>query len=214
MEFIADHILWLLLAGWVVSVLIAGRALLAVWRWLRPASGHAARNGLKLVGALLLLAAGGVGLLFTSSGLVAMGPGILAQQRMIGSVAPNFAYTRVADGAAASLADHEGSVILVSQWATWCPPCLEEMPDLERLQQTYGERGLVILHVSDESRDVLAEYLARRPMSTEHGQADPLPWPDTGRPTTFLLDREGVLRQVVLGIRSYDQFEALVVPLL
>ncbi len=41
-----------------------------------------------------------------------------------------------------------------------------------------------------------------------------LPWPDTGRPTTFLLDREGVVRKVVLGDRSYEQFEAMVTPLL
>jgi hypothetical protein len=79
------------------------------------------------------------------------------------------------------------------------------MPDLERLQKTYGERGLVIVHISDESMETLAGYLAERPMSTEHGHADPLPWLDTGRPTTFLLDHEGVVREVVLGDRSYER---------
>jgi len=214
MAWIADHILWLLLAGWLLSLLVVGRALLAIWRWIRTKPGPAARSRFKLVGVGLLLAAGGLGLVFTSSGLVALGPGILAQRRMLGDPAPDFVYTRMADGVATSLADHQGSVILVNQWATWCPPCLEEMPDLERLQKTYGESGLVIVHISDESMETLAGYLAERPMSTEHGQADPLPWPDTGRPTTFLLDREGVVREVVLGERSYEQFEAMVTPLL
>ena len=162
MAWIADHILWLLSAGWVLSLVVVGRALLAIWRWIRPKPGPSSRSRFKLAGAALMLAAGALGLVFTSSGLVAIGPGILAQQRMLGDTAPDFVYTRV----------------------------------------------------SDESMETLAGYLAERPMSTEHGQADPLPWPDTGRPTTFLLDREGIVRDVVLGDRSYEQFEALVTPLL
>jgi thiol-disulfide isomerase/thioredoxin len=214
MDWIADNILWLLLGGWVLSLLLVGRALLVLWRWLRPKLDPASRSWLKLIGSLLMLAVGGLVLLVTSSGLVAMGPGLLAQRRMLGDTAPDLVYTRVADGAAASLADHEGSVILVNQWATWCPPCRQEMPDLDRLQKSYGERGLVIVHISDESTETLASYLAEHPMSTEHGQAAPLPWPDTGRPTTFLLDREGVVREVVLGSRSYEHFEAMVTPYL
>jgi thiol-disulfide isomerase/thioredoxin len=214
MEWIADHILWLLVGGWVLSLLLVGRALLAIWRWLRPKLGPSSRSHLKLIGALLMLAAGGLVLFVTSSGLLALGPGLIAQHRMLGDAAPELAYTRVADGAAASLADHEGSVVLVNHWATWCPPCRQEMPDLDRLQLTYGERGLVIVHISDESKETLAGYLAEHPMGTEHGQADPLPWPDTGRPTTFLVDREGMVREVVLGNRSYGQLEEMVEPYL
>ncbi|MCP4901187.1 MAG: hypothetical protein GY906_29810, partial [bacterium] len=85
---------------------------------------------------------------------------------------------------------------------------------LDRLQKSYGEQGLVILHISDESTETLSKYLAEHPMSTVHGQAAPLPWLDTGRPTTYLLDREGVVRKVVLGSRSYEYFEAMITPYL
>ncbi len=105
MAWIADHILWLLSAGWVLSLLVVGRALLAIWRWIRPKPGPSSLSRFKLAGAALMLAAGGLGLVFTSSGLVAIGPGILAQRRMLGDTAPDFVYTRMADGVAASLTD-------------------------------------------------------------------------------------------------------------
>lgn len=213
MEWITDYLLWLLGFGWVLALLLAGRALLGIWRWWRPLP-DSSRSWLKLIGALIMLAVGGLILLVTSSGLMVMGPGLIAQHRMIGNTAPDLAYTRLADGVAASLADHQGSVILVNLWATWCPPCRQEMPDLDRLQKSYGERGLVIINISDETTDTLTSYLAEHPMSTEHGQAVPLPWPNAGRPTTFLMDREGVVRNVVLGSRSYEQFEAMIIPYL
>lgn len=214
MDWIADHILWLLVAGWGLSLFLVGRALRALWRRFRPRPGSPPRSRLELIRAVLMLAIGGLGLFAASSGLRAMGPGLLAQRQMLGNAAPVLVYARVADGVAASLANHQGSVILVNQWATWCPPCREEMPDLDRLQKTYGERGLVVLHISDESTGILTSYLAEHPMSTEHGQAAPMPWSDTGRPTTFLLDRQGVVRGVVLGGRSYEHFEAMITPYL
>lgn len=211
---IADHILWLLLVGGVLSLLVVGKAAFAIRRWFRSRRDGPSGSPFRLAGAALVLVTGGLGLLFTGSGLVVMGPDILAHKRMLGDRAPEFVYTRVADGVAASLADHEGSVVLVNQWATWCPPCVKEMSDLDRLQEAYRARGLVVVHISDESMETLARYLAARPMSTEHGRAEPLPWPDAGRPTTFLVDREGVVRKVALGGRSYEQFEAMVTPLL
>ena len=60
MAWIADHILWLLLGGWVLSLLVGGRALLAIWRWIRPKPGPSSRSRFKLAGAALVdLAIGG-----------------------------------------------------------------------------------------------------------------------------------------------------------
>ena len=94
MVWIADHILWLLLAGWVLSFWVVGRAVFAIWRWIRPEPGPLTRSRFKLAGAGLMLAVGGLGLVFTSSGLGAIGPGILEQRRMLGETAPDFVYTR------------------------------------------------------------------------------------------------------------------------
>ena len=54
---------------------------------------------------------------------------------------------------ARSLADDRGKVIVLNLWATWCPPCREEMPTLERLQERYGKEGVVVIAVSDESTE-------------------------------------------------------------
>ena len=81
------------------------------------------------------------------------------------------------------------------------------MADLDRLQDTYANDGLVVLHLSDEDRETLLTWLETQPSSTLHAYAQPIPLPESGRPTTYVVDREGVLQRVLLGQRSYEQFE-------
>lgn len=109
-----------------------------------------------------------------------------------------------------TLADYEGKVVLLNIWATWCPPCIKEMPELERLQRVHADAGLVVLHLSDEDRGTLLAWLEKRSEPAVHAYARPLPWPEPGRPTTFVVDRQGVVRRVLLGARSYEQFEAAI----
>ena len=112
------------------------------------------------------------------------------------------------------LSDLKGKVVMVNLWATWCPPCRHEMPDLDRLQQDYGDRGFQVVHLSDEDEHTLLKYLEANPMSTRHGRVDRFNWPDGGRPTTYLIDREGVVRDAILGARTYDHFVEMITPLL
>ncbi len=140
-----------------------------------------------------------------------MGPGLIRQHRLIGRPAPELRFNRVSDGAQATLAEHRGKVVLVNLWATWCPPCRHELPELDRLQRSYRDRGLVVLLISDEPREVLAEFLATSPMSTEHGFAAELPLPEAGRPTTFVIDRAGAhgsLRTRAASRGSAEQAQA------
>ncbi len=64
------------------------------------------------------------------------------------------------DGKAYSLAALKGKVLMVNFWATWCPPCRKEMPDMEKLNQRFQKQGLVILGISDEERDTVTKFLA------------------------------------------------------
>lgn len=104
----------------------------------------------------------------------------------------------------------KGKVVLVNLWATWCPPCIAEMPDLDQLQQDFGDRGLQVLHLSDEPEEVLVEYLQENPMTTMHGRIETFPWPTAGRPTTYIVDRDGVVQRGILGSRPYETFADLV----
>ncbi len=203
MAFFSDH-LGVLLVGAVALFLVAtwggvGR-LRKTWRQ------EPRRRG-ALAGAVISLLIAGGGLILTGQGLVKLGPGLWRQGRMVGQPAPTLGFTRLVDGGADTLEAQRGKVVLVNFWATWCPPCREEMPDLDRLQQAYAERGLLVLQISDEDDETIRSYLELNPMSTLHGRVDEILWPAPGRPATFVVDRQGVVRRAMLGGRTFEQFE-------
>ncbi len=61
--------------------------------------------------------------------------------------------------------------------------------------------------MSDEDRETLLGWLEQQPASTVHAYAQPIPLPESGRPTTYIVDRQGFLQRVLVGPRSYEQFE-------
>ena len=135
--------------------------------------------------------------------------------------AENFAYRLVETDAEMDLAALEGQVVLLNFWATWCPPCLEEIPHLNRLQQTYMDSGLVVLAVSDEVREDLLTSDIAASLQTISGylpdtSALPQPFHRTleVRPTSYVIDRDGRLREYLLGGRDYASFERAVLPYL
>ena len=119
-----------------------------------------------------------------------------------------------ADGSPRRLADYDGKVVLLNFWATWCPPCRAEMPDLNRLAVEYRDRGLVVLCASDEPRERVASFTEAHPMSVESAfftdAAAAASGTDRmalgGRPTTLVLDRQGRIRRLLIGRRTYEEF--------
>ena len=134
--------------------------------------------------------------------------------------AGNFAFTSVDDGSELDLQSLEGKVVLLNFWATWCAPCLQEIPELNRLAERYPE-DLVVLSLSDEDRETLTafeDFLELKTFSARVSPEMPLPAPFsdafTIRPTSFVIDREGTVRRYLLGQRSYDIFERFITPYL
>lgn len=109
------------------------------------------------------------------------------------------------DGRKLALADLHGKVVLVNFWATWCPPCREEIPDLVALQEKYKDR-LQIIGISEDSgspemvRAFAAAHRINYPIVMETDEIVRTFPSVHALPTTFLLDREGRLNQKHVGM--------------
>jgi peroxiredoxin len=96
------------------------------------------------------------------------------------------------------LSDYRGQVVLLNIWATWCAPCREEMPKLDRLYKEKASEGLIVLGLSFEELDLQREFTAETkvsyPLLTKAGTI-PEVFSTTARyPVNFLIDRQGLLR--------------------
>lgn len=129
---------------------------------------------------------------------------------------PDISFRLVADDTVQHLREFEGKVVVLNLWATWCPPCLNEMPALAHLQASYEDRGLLVILLSDEPRPRLQEYLERNPLGLLSGYTSSFDWLmiETFRPFTLIIDRNGILRQAFFGAISYEDFESIVRPYL
>jgi peroxiredoxin len=113
-------------------------------------------------------------------------------------------------GAPVRLSDHEGKVILLNFWATWCPPCRAEMPSMEKLYQAYRDRGLVILAVSsDRTGKPVVESFVRERGVTFPILLDPegnvfAQYGVRGLPTSYLLDRRRRVFSADVGARDWS----------
>lgn len=117
-------------------------------------------------------------------------------------------------GGARTLADYHGKVVLLNFWASWCPPCLREMPSMERLRAKMAGRPLAIVAVSSaEPLADVTDYLSRMRLGFEilldADGSNTRRWKVFALPTSFLLDADGRLRQVVTGPTEWDEGEAL-----
>ncbi len=153
------------------------------------------RRGLKIA---VVTAVIGAGLL----------AGALWLRRSAPWMAPDFAAPDLS-GQAVRLSAHRGRVVLVNVWATWCPPCREEMPSMEVLHQRLKDRGFVLLAVSEDEGgpDAVKSFVEQTKVSF------PVlldPDGDVGRkygvwgfPESFLVDREGRIVERVIGPRDW-----------
>ena len=119
-------------------------------------------------------------------------------------------------GREGSLADFKGRVVLVNFWATWCAPCLREMPSLDRLQAQLGGPDFTVLDLSldRQGKEAVALYFAENKLSHLGVYLDPKgdafrAWQGSGVPTSFLIDREGRALGVMLGPAQWDAPEAI-----
>jgi peroxiredoxin len=134
--------------------------------------------------------------------------GLLTLRHRTPSLAPDFAVPDLA-GQAVRLSAFRGRVVLVNLWTTWCPPCREEMPSMERLYQRLRDRGFVLLAVSqDEGGAAVVEPFVRQlgltfPILVDPEQQVGGRFHVWGYPESFLIDREGRIVERIIGPRDW-----------
>jgi peroxiredoxin len=108
------------------------------------------------------------------------------------------------------LKDLRGKVVLLNFWATWCPPCRKEMPDLEALYHRFESQGFVVLAISDEDAAKVNPFLAERnityPVLLDVGRKVNEQFEIEGIPKSFVYDRSGKLVAQSIDMRTRGQF--------
>ena len=111
------------------------------------------------------------------------------------------------DGEETSLAAFEGKVLFVNLWATWCGPCVVEMPSIQRLYEQFQQEDVAFVLVSDEPPDVVEPFVQEKgwelPMYVSN-DARPSVFESRGIPATFILDREGRIVFSHVGSARWD----------
>ena len=125
------------------------------------------------------------------------------------SMAPSFTLpSRSGDNV--SLASLKGKVVMLNFWATWCPPCRKEMPDLEALYKQFESQGLVILGISDDDPEKMREFVQKQgttyPVLLDPGSKVNELLHINGIPKTFVYDRNGKIVAQSIDMRTRNQF--------
>jgi cytochrome c biogenesis protein CcmG/thiol:disulfide interchange protein DsbE len=129
---------------------------------------------------------------------------------MAGKKAPAFSFAL--NGKPMQLSDMRGKVVVLNFWASWCPPCLEETPALNRLQARIAPQGGVVLGVSlDESEAKYQQFLQEQnvgfPTYRDPKQEINLEYGTTIFPETYIIDRDGKIARKVIGPQEWDRGE-------
>lgn len=129
----------------------------------------------------------------------------------IGLMAPTFTLKNLA-GEKVDLKEYKGRKIMINFWATWCPPCKEEMPAMEKFYKNHSEEIEILAINLDPQNDVKA-FAEKNKLSfpillDESGTTQQI-YQIISIPTTFIIDEDGVILRKHIGSMSYEQMEEL-----
>jgi cytochrome c biogenesis protein CcmG, thiol:disulfide interchange protein DsbE len=153
-----------------------------------------------LQGGILVLVAGLIGVLYST-----------LHERIVnvGDTAPNFSIA-TSNGHTISAADFGGKLLVLNFWATWCPPCVEEMPSLNELAQRFQSKGLVVLGVSvDKDENAYRQFLTRMrigfPTARDPEQKINQDYGTVQYPETYIINAQGkVVDKIISAVNWTD----------
>ena len=154
-------------------------------------------------------------LLIATTLMVSCGPGNEQPQvkAIKGQPAPNFMLTDLR-GKDWQLSDLRGKVVFVNFWATWCPPCIKEMPSMDALNTRMSGKPFQMLTILYSDRPELGQSLVNKsgyrfPVLIDPDSFTGKEYGLTGVPETFIIDTQGILREKFIGPFEWDSPEAL-----
>lgn len=135
---------------------------------------------------------------------------------IVGAAAPDFELLQ-RDGTPIRLSDLQGKVVVVNFWASWCPPCREEMPALQAISQDYADQGLVVLGVNTtytDSREDALEFINTLDLTfpilfDETGEVTEKMYGVFGLPVTFWIKVDGTIHLIQVGPSDHDEMADL-----
>lgn len=119
-----------------------------------------------------------------------------------GDAAPDFT-AELADGSTFTLAEQSGKVVLLNFWATWCGPCVGEMPAFEKLYGEYGDKVSILAVNCSEDKETVNQFISDEgytfPIAYDEEGVISTKYPSEGIPYTLIIDGEGVIQKIYLG---------------
>jgi len=204
---------------WLGGLVFLAGGGLALWPQSRPTRLPAARRRRRAAGRIvavvavsLLLIGAAVAMWGTSPAAVGQPAGnspAPAGRPRIGEAAPSFTLDLL-DGTRLSLSDLHGEVAVINFWATWCPPCEDELPHLRSIWEEYRSRGVTVLGVAYREdaatvQQAMDEFELAYPMGIDNGERIALAYGITGVPETFVIDPQGQVAQIYIGPVTAEQ---------
>jgi len=131
-----------------------------------------------------------------------------------GTVAPDFALVTL-DGKTVRLSDYRGQVVFLNFWATWCPPCRNEMPSMEKLHKVMKDHNFVILAVSIDQKTIyhIESFIKKGgysfPVLHDVTKEVAANYGVSSIPTTLIIDKDGVITSRIIGGRAWDSNKAV-----
>jgi thiol-disulfide isomerase/thioredoxin len=138
-----------------------------------------------------------------------------AALKLIGKPAPDFTLDLLGGGQA-KLADHKGKVVIIDFWATWCPPCVAELPLIADVAKQRADKGVVFFAIDEEEEPADVEAFLKENKLTDlkvaldkKGEASKLYLVDP-LPQTVVIGKDGIVKSVSIGIKSKDELAKVV----
>ncbi|MCH9021423.1 MAG: redoxin domain-containing protein [Planctomycetes bacterium] len=134
----------------------------------------------------------------------------ISYEEWIDETVPDFTFTDLA-GNKQNISEFRGKKVILNFWATWCPPCVLEIPHFIELKKSMSDEELVIIGISDDERQKLGKFIKKHNINYIIGNSDDLPSPFydiMSIPTTFFIDSNGIIRNVLKGYHDLEELKA------